>query len=323
MARKQNTSFTLKHDLAVLAGRAYNQRQWSEDALRAYHRVSRSFKGPDGDRLRKLHDWVMVPLTLWPIEICDVLKDALTAWNTTKTLTEPQRLLIDLLPEPPDAKACEIVARHESEVRSGFYEHVTGESAKYAQKEAELKTDPEFSAQWERLKAAFKTERHADHKGVIRRTMGTERNLRPQWPNRQPGPRAKFQTAFDAFCMRWNLYGMQHDEPLLLKLAVNLTPYATMIVIPSYWSFDPKRDIRWGEIAKLHRARARNRQGAALKEGKEHRRKLAMKLVKLDAEAARRGLRGEDKHAFLCEGLGWVPETSTKRLSRLRTEFRK
>jgi len=158
---------------------------------------------------------------------------------------------------------------------------------------------------------------------VIRRTMGTERNLRPEWPNRLSGPEAAFQTAFDAFCMNWNLYGMLHDEPLLLKLAVNLTPYATMIVIPAYWSLDPKRDVRWGEIARLHRARARQRQGAALKEGKEHRRKQVLKLGELDAEAKRRGLRGELKHAFLCEGLGWVPETSAKRLSRLRTEFKK
>lgn len=317
-ARRSN----LIHDLECLDKRAYHPRQWSEDVLRAYHQVTRSLQGPDGERLHKLHDWVMAPLTIWPIEMCDALRDALASWNDQKALTEPQRLLIDLLPEPPDEKACEIVARHESEVQSGFYEHVTGESAKYAQKEAELKTDPAFSAQWARLKAAFTPERHADSKGVLRRTMGTERNLRPQWPNRQPGPQAAFQTVFDAFCMRWNLYGMQHDAPLLLKLAVNLTPYATMIVIPSYWSFDPQRDIRWNEIARLHRSRARSRQGSALKEGREHRQKLAQKLQKLDAEAARQGLRGEAKHCFLLTELKLPPQTSDRTLRRIRQEFR-
>jgi len=313
---------TLKHDLECLHSRAYNQRQWSEEALRAYHSVARSLEGPDGERLRKLHDWVLAPLTLWPIEMCDTLKEALASWSDRKALTDPQRLLIDLLPEPPDKAACEIVARHEREVQSGFYEHVTGESAKYAQKEAELKTEPEFSAQWARIKAAFKTKHHADHKGVIRRTMGTERNLRPGWASRVPGPRGKFQTAFDAFCMRWNLYGMQHDEPLLLKLAVNLTPFATMIVIPAYWSFDPKRDIRWNEIARMHRARATQKQGAALREGREHRRKLAAKLSKLDAEVEKRGLRGEERRSFLVAGLGLSPETSDRSLRRLRQEFR-
>lgn len=129
-------SSSLKHDLACLDTRAYFPRRWSEEVLRSYHRVSHSLKGSDGDRLRKLHDWVMVPLTLWPVEMCDALRDALAAWKDTKALTEPQRLLVDLLPEPPDAAACEIVAQHEREVQRGFYEHVTGESAKYAQMEA-------------------------------------------------------------------------------------------------------------------------------------------------------------------------------------------
>lgn len=313
---------TLKQDLECLDARAYHPRQWAEEALRAYHRVARSLKGQDGDRLRKLHDWVMAPFTLWPIEMCDALKDGLSEWSARKALSESQRMLIDLLPEPPDEAACQIVARHELEVQNGFYEHVTGKSAKFALTEAEVKADPLFGAQWARLKAAFKPERHADHKGVIRRTMGTERNLRPHWPSRLPGQQAKFQTAFDAFCMRWNLYGMQHDEPLLLKLAVNLTPFATMIVIPSYWSFDPKRDIRWNEIARLHRARARNRQGVALKEGREQRRRMAAKLQKLDAEAAKRGLRGEARRSFLVSGLGLSPETSDRTLRRLRQEFR-
>jgi hypothetical protein len=314
---------SLKADLQRLDERAYSPREWSEEVLRAFHRVAKTLRGVDGDRLWKLHGWILVPITLWPFEVCDVMREALDEWKKHVALGERLRLLIDLLPEPPDEAACEIVARHEHQVQSGDYEHVLGNEAKYAQKEAELKTDPGFQEQWARIKAAFDPSTYADHKGVIRRTMGTERNLRPEWPNRLSGPEAAFQTAFDAFCMNWNLYGMLHDEPLLLKLAVNLTPYATMIVIPAYWSLDPKRDVRWGEIARLHRARARQRQGAALKEGKEHRRKQALKLGELDAEAKRQGLRGELKHAFLCEGLGWVPETSAKRLSRLRTEFKR
>ena len=323
MKSRTITPSSLKSDLQSLTARAYSPHQWSEDVLRRYHRVAKSYNGSDRGRLYKLHDWVLVPITLWPLEMCDVLSDALDTWKASKALTERQRLLIDLLPEPPDQLACEVVARHEHEVQRGIYEHVTGKSAKYEQMEAALKADPEFSTQWNRLKAVFKPERHADSKGIIRRTMGAERNLRPEWPNRQRGPRAAFQSAFDAFCMRWNLYGMIHDEPLLLKLAVNLTPYATMIVIPAYWSLDPKRDVRWSEIAQLHRARARQRQGAVLKEGKKHRREMALKLEKLDAVAARRGLRGERKHAFLCAGLGWVPDTGTKRVSRLRAEFKK
>jgi hypothetical protein len=115
---------------------------------------------------------------------------------------------------------------------------------------------------------------------------------------------------------------MQNDDPLLLKLAVNITPYGTMIHIPAYWSFDPKRDIRWDAIASLHRTRVPGRQGAALAEGLAERMSRAMKLPHLDQEALRLGLRGERKHEFLCNGLGLDPRTSPKRLSRLRAEFK-
>lgn len=77
-------------------------------------------------------------------------------------------------------------------------------------------------------------------------------------------PRHRFQAAFDAFCARWNLYGMQGDKPLTLKLSVNLTPHGTMIFIPAYWSFDAKRDMRWGAVKKLHSARALKKQGEGL-----------------------------------------------------------
>jgi hypothetical protein len=152
--------------------------------------------------------------------------------------------------------------------------------------------------------------------------MSTERNLRP-WVavNMRRGDEV-FRAAFDAFCLRWNLYGMQHDEPLLLKLAVNLTPFGTLIHIPSYWSFDPKRDIRWAEIAKLHRVRVPGRQGPRLAEGRVQQMKDAAKLRRLDKEALRRGLKGETKHEFLCASLGWDPRTDRKRLARLRKQFK-
>ena len=40
------------------------------------------------------------------------------------------------------------------------------------------------------------------------------------------------------------------------------------------------------------------------------------------ALGVRLGLKGDKKHEFLCAGLGWVPGTSPKRISRLRAEFK-
>ena len=172
-----------------------------------------------------------------------------------------------MLPEPPDDKICAAVADHEHHVHTGTYENLVKTQAKYSQNEIPVQNDPELRRQWSRIKAEFDIKAFYDHKGLIRRTMNVERNLRSYFSVNMSRPKEVFQAAFDAFCLRWNLFGMQNDNPLLLKLSVNLTPYGTMIHIPAYWSFDPKRDIRWDEIANLHRVRVTGRQGSALAEG--------------------------------------------------------
>jgi len=220
------------------------------------------------------------------------------------------------------ATICAAVAEHELHVQKGMYENLVKTQAKYSQNELAIRTDPRLRRQWARIKAAFNVQAYCDHKGVIRRTMSAERNLRPSFSVNVRRRDDVFHAAFDAFCLRWNLYGMQHDEPLLLKLAVNLTPYGTLIHIPAYWSFDPKRDIRWDAIAKLHRVRVPGRQGNALAEGLAERMKSAGKLHQLDKEVLRLGLKGGKKHAFLCDGLGLVTDTSHRRISRLRAEFK-
>ncbi len=310
----------LASDLKKLAARAYHAAEWAEDILRRYHAI---FPKEKDERLRVLYRWMFVPLTLWPFNIHHAMSDCLTVVEKGKRLNIRQRLIIDLLPEPPDETICAAVAAHELHVQRGSYENLVKTQAKFSQTELATRTDPQLLSQWERIKAEFDVAAHRDYKGVVRRTMGAERNMRPSFSMNMRSKADLFRAAFDAFCLRWNLYGMQNDEPLLLKLAVNITPHGTMIFIPSYWSFDPKRDIRWDAIAALHKVRVPRRQGTALAEGQAERRKLAAQLRTLDAEARRLALKGEKKHAFLCAGLRLVPETSARRLARLRVEFGK
>src|ERR1022692_642943 len=298
-----------------MAGRA-------EEVIRRYHSVASTLKDGEALPIGGLYEWLFVPPTLWPFNVQDVLEDCLAALEKGKRLNSRHRLLIELLPEPPNETICTAVADHELHVQKGTYENLVKTQAKYAQNELAINTDPELRRQWARIKAAFDVQAYRDHKGVIRRTMGAERNLRPYFSVNLRRRDDVFHAAFDAFCLRWNLYGMQNDDPLLLKLAVNLTPYGTMIHIPAYWSFDPKRDIRWDAIASLHRARVPGRQGSALAENLADRMKAAEKLLHLDKEALRLGKKGEEKHEFLCDGLGWDPRTSPKRINRLRAEFK-
>lgn len=309
-------------DLKRLQALAYHRADWAEEALRRYHAAIPNLDAAQAHSLCRLYNWMFVPITLWPFNTQDVLEDCLAALEKGKRLTPRHRLLIDFLPDPPDETICAAVTAHELHVQKGTYENIVRTQAKYAQNELANKTNPELHRQWKRFKAAFNVKPYRDYKGVIRRTMGAERNLRPSFSVNCRRRDDVFQAAFDAFCLRWNLYGMQNDEPLLLKFAVNLTPYGTMIHIPAYWSFDPKRDIRWEAIANLHRARVPGRQGSALAAGLAQRMQDAAKLRPLDREAGRRGLKGEKRHEFLCAGLGWDARTSPKRLTRLRAEFR-
>jgi len=313
----------LELDLEKLKARAFDRAEWADPALRRYHAVVPNLNDVVGQRLRVLYNWMFVPPTLWPFNVQDVLEDCLAALDKGKHLNSRHRLLIDLLPEPPDKTICEAVADHERHVQKGSYENLVKTQAKYSQNELAIKTEPELRRQWARIKTAFNVKAYQDHKGVIRRIMSVERNLRPSFSVNVRRREDVFQAAFDAFCLRWNLYGMQNDEPLLLKLAVNITPYGTMIHIPAYWSFDPKRDIQWDAITRIHRVRVPGRQGDALAEGFAERMRNAEKLREFDKQAARIGLKGPKKHSFLCEKLGWDPRTDPKRLRMLRAEFRK
>jgi hypothetical protein len=321
MAKREKLA-ELDLELKKLRARAFDRAEWAEEAIRRYHAAILNLNAEVLQPLCGLYHWMFVPPTLWPFNVQDVLEDCLEAIEKGKRLNSRHRLLIDLLPEPPNETICAAAADHELHVQKGIYENLVKTQAKYSQNELAIGADPELRRQWARLKAAFDVRTYSDHKGVIRRTMTTERNLRPSFSVNMSRRDDVFHAAFDAFCLRWNLYGMQHDEPLLLKLAVNLTPYGTMIHIPAYWSFDPSRDIRWKAIARLHRVRVPGRQGNALAAGLADRIRAAEKLRHLDREALHLRLKGEKKHEFLCAGLGWVPGTSPKRISRLREEFK-
>jgi hypothetical protein len=283
-------STALELDLQKLQPRAFDRAEWAEEVLRRYHALIANLNHAVAQPLQALYLWMFVPPTLWPFNIQDVLADCLAALEKGKRLNRRLHLLIDLLPEPPDQTICAAVADHELHVQKGAYENLVKTQAKYSQNELALSADPQLRRQWARIKAAFNVQTYRDHKGVIRRTMTAERNLRPSFSVNMRRREDVFRAAFDAFCLRWNLYGMQDDEPLPLKLSVNITPYGTMIHIPAYWSFDPKRDIRWDAIAALHRARVPGRQGSALAEGLAERMRAAGKLRQLDREAFRLGL---------------------------------
>ena len=266
---------------------------------------------------------MLTPISLWPLNIHDVFCACLDSIEAKKPLDEEMTFLLRWLPEPPSEEVCRVAMEHEHLVQHGSYESLVTTTAKFDSIEKEALRNPELLREWQAIKKQWDISQFANEKGILRRSLTGERNLRPRFKVDWSKPRHRFQAAFDVFCMRWNIYGMEGDKPLTMKLSVNLTPYGTMIFIPVYWSFDSKRDVRWDAVMKLHRARALKKQGEGLADGIDQRRAHAVKLHSLDAEVKRMKLKGAAAHAFLCKGLGLVEGTDPKRLARLRREFGK
>jgi hypothetical protein len=287
--------------------------------IRAFHGMDEAAHAhPDFTLLKKVYGWVFVPMSVWPVDVRGLCLHVLECVKGGRKVDERARLAADYLEDAPSVKECEEIAEYEHGVKAGSYEQLINAQYKFDVMENELREDPEFKGDWERLKAQFPVDKHRNAKGVIRRRRVQERNFRASdWRFSWSTEAEQFQVVFDAFCHRWNLYGVEGDKPLLLKLSVNVTPFSTMIEIPRYWSFDPKRDLKWGAITKLHRAREVKRQGPKLSPALIARRAEAGRAKELWEEAKSAGLKGEKRQEWVMERLGWDARTDGRRLRRL------
>lgn len=309
---------TLHADLERLKKLAYHRAEWSGDLLRKIHRLPRkSREHPDYGVLQILHRWLFVPVTLWPVDVNGLGHHVVDAIRKGRRLDRATVLLVELLGQPPENAVQDVVTQHERQVETGAYESLLLARHKYNFTEQELLANPKFVAEWKQVKGLVAVRKYQDHKKIIRRRMVQERNFRPDFGFRWRNESDRFYEVFDAFCHRWNLYGMQEDKPLLLRLTVNLTPYGTMIFIPAYWSLDYKRDFKWQTITALHRARGVPRQGAKLGLNRFSKVEEARKAKGLWQQAVRAGLKGDRKFHWVMGQLGWDPRTDESKLKRL------
>lgn len=312
----------LKRDLENLSRLAFRRAEKGHQLVQEFCSLNkRAQNHPDYTSLEEFYPWLLVPLTLWPIDLNGLGHHLLKLVKSGLRLDPKTKLLLAQLGSPPPASTQTVVAQQEHQVQLGNYEPLIKQQHKFDAMEKELGQNPEFNASWHAIKARFDVTRYQNHKKLIRRRMVQERNFRSDWEFRWHRNAHQFQVVFDAFCHRWNLYGMECDKPLLLKLTVNLTPYGTMIVVPSYWSFDAKRDLKWKAIKALHRARCVSRQGPKLDAIKQARREDSKRVKSLWQKSKTLGLKGDARMRWVLEQHGWHPgsdESKVKRLLRLK-----
>jgi hypothetical protein len=312
---------SLSDGLKVLRELAYHRLESSEYLVRSFARFRR-VGHPDFDRLQKLYDWLFVPITLWPFNIEGLFRAGFDRASAGKRLAKSMALVVDLLLPVPSGRTRHAVSEHEHAVQHGNYEPLIRARYKYDQVEQELARNQKFQDQWKAIKAQFDVTKFADHKGVIRRRLVAERSMREDWAFRWGKAGDRFHVAFVAFCQRWHLYGMRDDHPLLLKLTANLTPFGTMVFIPAYWSFDPKRDLNWRAITALHKARGVAKQGPKLSANQLAARLEAIHAAKLSKEAYARKLGGEVRLSWMLKKLKRDSRTDERQLRRILAKSR-
>lgn len=150
----------------------------------------------------------------------------------------------------------------------------------------------EFREDWNAIKRRFQVDQFR-HEGQVLRSEFRAAHLKPISDPADAKERRQFYAAFDFFCWKWFLRGMEDNRPLVEGIRYKLTPFGTQIFIPGYWSVDFKKDALWKKaLAKLHKARGVTRQGEGLADiRKKH--EADLKTVFREEKKARAGgLRG-------------------------------
>jgi hypothetical protein len=302
-----------------LRARAFGHYHRCAELLKRFHRARKKInRHAHGVLVGRVRDWLLCPYSLWPVDIRGLAEHLLGRVEKGQPLDHDFELLLRFLGSPPKPETQDTIGKFEHRVARGDYDPLIRCPEKFSAQETVLQFDPNLARAWKRLKASFATEEYANRGGVIRRRMSEERNFRRNWDFNWKQRKARFQVLFDAFCYRWQLYGMEGDKPLLLKVTVNPTPHGTMIMIPRLWSLDCDRDLNWTVIGRLHRSHGAGRQGRKMSTNRVSMYAEAVQIVQHEIEGRASGLKGEKLTDFILRRMGKAPGTDESWIKRRR-----
>ena len=277
---------------------------------------------PDNKWLELMKNWMLMPFSLWrnPYHgqadfMCDVI--------CRGERLDPQMLfMLDLMQDLPSQEEQDMIIAHERGVEQGLYEDIIPGKDKYDPHEQALFQNAQWQSEYRRMGKLFDIDKMREPKrGVVRREMVQERNFRGKnWVFDWSSEESRFNHVFTNFCLRWILYGIEGNKPLLQKLTVNATAIGWIMYWPVYWSPDPRRDINWRGFNKNQRARGVQRQGAKMTSARLARQQQAILAYEANREAARLKLKGEKRIAHIRKGAKLSASTDRRVVLRLVSE---
>jgi hypothetical protein len=116
----------LEKDLVKLRELAFRRFERCNAFLNRFHILKpRIDERVDGELVWRIYDWLLVPLTLWPIDFEGVAKLLLTSIESDKELDRTFVLLLELVGPAPSQTAHEIISAFEHKIATGDYDALT------------------------------------------------------------------------------------------------------------------------------------------------------------------------------------------------------
>lgn len=288
-----NTNFDMGRDLVVFY---YTQ----------FYKIKRSLeRKPRGKKLCSLFtvltQMVLQGTSTFPLHSAKLATELMNCLKTNLTGVARFEILADLITnvegrflrgfnaDELSRKQLDLLIKSEHQRRAGSFENFYKAKEKYDGYKLRVMENEGFLKDRSILKRKFPKVFKSGRR-VVRSGQGEKCGSdRPQ----TPGLDSVFQEAFDFFCWKWFLDGIEGDEPIVTKLSFDVTPFGTSLFIPGYWSFDPSRDIKWEQLKEVHESRGVvKRQGSAFEPNRrdlQKKEKLVLEAVEESRVLAERG----------------------------------
>ncbi|MBA4150859.1 MAG: hypothetical protein H0X66_22335 [Verrucomicrobia bacterium] len=304
-----------------IGGRAFRMQQKVGDILKKLY--GRTANTPDTSEdkadLRTAYNWLIAPFTMWVVDFDGLSRFVFSQVKNDKKIDPQMRFLLSLVKDIPSERAQQIIGDYEHIVQQGAYDQLVREDAKYIAQLKQLLDNPEYHADLAILKQMFDLTKYQtpDSKRILRRTLVSERNMRPGLRFRWRKEKERFQQIFDCFCWKHNLYGLESgDKPLLMKLTVNPTPHGVMIFIPAWMSVDLWRDLLHIKVTELIKARGVLRQGRKYGESRQKTQEMGLRVYIADQECTALNYTGKKRIDYIIEKAGLPPLTGDRQIRK-------
>ncbi len=248
----------------------------------------------------------------FPETYAELLKNALTE---KEDIYSPKiRVIAELIADASSDGKCgfnslkfknvEIIKEAQDIVFKGRYEDFLSDvgRAKYEEFERKILDSEAFKRDWELIKQLYPKETKVN--GKLRRKLLNERGWTQDEGISFNSSHSEFEAIFELFCWKYYLWAMEGDKPYIMKPSVNITPLGTQIFIPSYISYDAKRDFNHAKISRLHKAKGTQKQGVAFTESRIRLAELRKLAIKAESVGRKNKLKGDKLLDFIANSIG-------------------